>query len=279
MSNQRVINLLLLLLLRGLMMSVIMGKGCDGWVFELPRKLMTRESPESSPIPAPFQYYIETKERCSDPIAKRGCRDSTNSLTACLLSSSTSSRELFLLVQNDGEGILKVNLTITDINVTFPEIQLSKHDAKKIDVSENVEGSPSIILNTGNGSCKIEMGSKKLKVKYEPFFGHGTYLSPKNGAYLFLIALISGGACACCWFLKSSHVDGVPYQELEMERPDSHSANNVETTAGWDEGWDDDWDEIKEVKQPNGHQTANVLSDVIASRNSDAEEGRKDWDD
>jgi hypothetical protein len=33
------------------------------------------------------------------------------------------------------------------------------------------------------------------------------------------------------------------------------------------------------VKQPNGHQTANVLSDVIASRNSDAEEGRKDWDD
>lgn len=64
-----------------------------------------------------------------------------------------------------------------------------------------------------------------------------------------------------------------------MERPDSHSANNVETTEGWDEGWDDDWDEIKEVKQPNGHQTANVLSDVIASRNSDAEEGRKDWDD
>ncbi|XP_024447224.2 uncharacterized protein LOC7455237 isoform X1 [Populus trichocarpa] len=280
MSNQRVINLLILLLLRGLMMSVIMGKGCDGWVFELPRKLMTRESPEvSSPIPAPFQYYIETKERCSDPMVKRGCRDLTHNLAACLLSSSTSSRELFLLVQNDGEGILKVNLTITDIKVTFPEIQLSKHDAKKIDVSENIEGSPSIILYTGNGSCTIEMDSKKQKVKYEPFFGHGTYLSPKYGAYLFLIALISGGACACCWFLKSSHVDGVPYQELEMERPDSHSANNVETTGGWDEGWDDDWDEIKEVKQPNGHQTANVLSDVIASRNSDAEEGRKDWDD
>ncbi|KAL3565329.1 hypothetical protein D5086_033375 [Populus alba] len=272
-------NLLLLLLLRGLMMSVIMGKGCDGWVFELPRKLMTKESPESSPIPAPFQYYMETKERCSDPIDKRGCRDSTNNLTACLLSSSTSSRELFLLVQNDGEGILKVNLTITDIKVTFPEIQLSKHDAIKVSVSENVEGSPSIILNTVNGSCTIEMGSKKQKVKYEPFFGHGTYLSPKYGAYLFLIALISGGACACCWFLKSSHVDGVPYQELEMERPDSHSANNMETTEGWDEGWDDDWDEIKEVKQPNGHQTANVLSDVIASRNSDAEEGRKDWED
>lgn len=149
----------------------------------------------------------------------------------------------------------------------------------QIDVSENIEGSPSIILYTGNGSCTIEMDSKKQKVKYEPFFGHGTYLSPKYGAYLFLIALISGGACACCWFLKSSHVDGVSYQELEMERPDSHSANNVETTEGWDEGWDDDWDEIKEVKQPNGHQTANVLSDVIASRNSDAEEGRKDWDD
>jgi hypothetical protein len=119
MSNQRVINLLLLLLLRGLMMSVIMGKGCDGWVFELPRKLMTRESPEvvtpfpsislffflefliiyrfyfilfllqSSPIPAPFQYYIETKERCSDPMVKRGCRDLTHNLAACLLSSST----------------------------------------------------------------------------------------------------------------------------------------------------------------------------------------------
>ena len=46
--------------------------------------------------------------------------------------SYVASRELFLLVQNDGEGILKVNLTITDIKVTFPEIQLSKHDAKKV---------------------------------------------------------------------------------------------------------------------------------------------------
>ncbi|KAF9661426.1 hypothetical protein SADUNF_Sadunf19G0067500 [Salix dunnii] len=282
MSNQTVINLLLLL--RGLMvMSVIVGKGCDGWVFELPRKLMTRESPEvSSPIPAPSQYYIETKERCSDPIGKRGCRDLTDNITACLLSSNTSSRELFLLVQNDGEGILKVNFTMTDIKVTFPEIQLSKHDAKKIDISENVEGSPSIIVKTGNGSCMIQTGSsQEPKVKYEPFFGHGTYLSPKYGAYLFFIAMIVGGAWACCWFLKSEqHVDGVPYQELEMERPDSHSANNVETTEGWDEGWDDDWDEIKEVRQPNGHKTANVSSNVvIASRNADTEEGGKDWDD
>ncbi|KAJ6422333.1 hypothetical protein OIU84_027316 [Salix udensis] len=279
MSNQTVINLLLLL--RGLMvMGVMMGKGCDGWVFELPRKLMTKESPESSPIPAPFPYYIETKERCSDPIGKRGCRDLTDSITACLLSSSTSSRELFLLIQNDGEGILKVSFTMTNIKVTFPEIQLSKHDAKKINISEYVEGSPSIILSTGNGPCMIETrSSQEPKVKYEPFLGHGTYLSPKYGAYLFFIAMIVGGAWACWWFLKSD-VDGVPYQELEMERPDSHSANDVETTGGWDEGWDDEWDEIKEVRQPNGHKTASVSSNVvIASRNSDTEEGGKGWDD
>jgi len=56
MSNQRVINLLLL---RGLMMSVILGKGCDGWVFELPRKLMTRESPEVvTPFPSLSLFFF-----------------------------------------------------------------------------------------------------------------------------------------------------------------------------------------------------------------------------
>ncbi|KAJ6291789.1 hypothetical protein OIU76_023805 [Salix suchowensis] len=96
---------------------------------------------------------------------------------------------------------------------------------------------------------------------------------PNTEPICFFIAMIVGGAWACWWFLKSD-VDGVPYQELEMERPDSHSANDVETTGGWDEGWDDGWDEIKEVRQPNGHKTASVSSNVvIASRNSDTDEG------
>ncbi|CAK7339984.1 unnamed protein product [Dovyalis caffra] len=189
--------------------------------------------------------------------------------------------ELFLLVQNDGEGLLKVNFRISDIKVTFPEMQLPKHHAKKINISENVEGSPSIILNAGNGSCIIDMGYLEPKGEYKPFFVYDSHLSPIYGAYLlFLIVLIAGGAWACCRLLKSErHVDGVPYQELEMGQSDCHSANNVEKAEGWDESWDDEWDEIKEEKPPNGHQTANALPNGITSRNSDTDGRQKGWDD
>ena len=53
-------------------------------------------------------------------------------------SPDVASRELYLLVQNDGEGILKVSFTMTNIKVTFPEIQLSKHDAKKVQLLNTV---------------------------------------------------------------------------------------------------------------------------------------------
>ncbi|KAJ7959530.1 pollen-specific leucine-rich repeat extensin-like protein 1 [Quillaja saponaria] len=69
-----------------------------------------------------------------------------------------------------------------------------------------------------------------------------------------LASLIIGGTWACCKLAKRGwHVDGVPYQELEMGQADPITANNVETA----EGWDQDWEEINTAKSPNTRQIGN----------------------
>ncbi|XP_015575763.1 uncharacterized protein LOC8288965 isoform X1 [Ricinus communis] len=235
-------------------------------------------SPQISPSPSPQPIVALTDERCPNS-STTICHD-LNNLTACLsISSSGASKGLFLLVQNDGEEPLKVNVVISDINITFPEIQVSRQQSRKIKILAYVEGSPSIILNAGYGKCIIPIGSEG---RYSQFYKqYVIYLSPIHGVYLlFFTILIAGGAWACCKIGKNEqHTDGIRYQELEMEQPPSHSTNDEEMAGGWNQDWDDEWGEEHEVKPPNGHQTENVSGNGHNSKTSDTNGWGNDWDD
>lgn len=125
----------------------------------------------------------------------------------------------------------------------------------QINISEIIGGSQSIILNAGNGNCTIHIASPPPEDNSEKNFQWGSAnVNPTHGAYiLVLMVLIGGGAWACFELRKRGrHLDGVPYQELEMGQPEIVLAANVETKGGWDEDWDDDWDEEKAVKSPGG---------------------------
>lgn len=43
-----------------------------------------------------------------------------------------ANRELFLLVQNDGDSSLEVNVTILSDKTTFQVIEVSEHNVKKV---------------------------------------------------------------------------------------------------------------------------------------------------
>ena len=132
-------------------------------------------------------------------------------------------------------------------------------------------GSPSILLNAGNGKCIIHLGSTVPNNLLKNLPSYASHVTPTHGAYLFgLIAIIIGGTWACCRLAKKGkQIDGIPYQELEMAQPDSPTANQMETTDGWDQGWDDDWDDIKTVKSPNACQNGNASLNGFSSRSSD----------
>lgn len=188
-----------------------------------------------------------TDERCE--ISLNPCHDE-GSMTACI-KTSRGGHELLLLVQNDGESILKVKISPDNI---IPEMQIPKHQAKKINISATAISSPSIVLNAGKGDCVIHMAVAPISA---PFFATHR-VTPIHGAYLLaFLAVIIGGILAWWkWGKKRRQIDGIPYQELEMERQDSISDLNMETGAdGWDQGWDDDWDEDKAVKSPSGRNT------------------------
>ncbi|RVW42466.1 hypothetical protein CK203_070812 [Vitis vinifera] len=146
--------------------------------------------------------------------------------------------ELFLLVNNDGEGTLEVDVTISPVDSTLkdiqiPKIQIPKHQMKKV--------------------CFLSFTLVML------------YVLPQSGhpfsAHRRDMGLLQVGK-------KERQVDGVPYQELEMGQPDSLSTIHVETAEGWDRGWDDDWDEENAVKSPGGNNVANGSANGHTSKSS-----------
>lgn len=134
-------------------------------------------------------------------------------------------------------------------------------------------GSPSVLLDAGNGKCKIQLGSTVPNNLLKNLPSFATYVTPTHGAYLFgLIAVTIGGTWACCKSARKEKRDaGIPYQELEMAQPDSPTANQMEAADGWDQGWDDDWDDIETTKSPSASQHGNASLNGITSRSSDGD--------
>ncbi|CAN4095082.1 unnamed protein product [Withania somnifera] len=175
--------------------------------------------------------------------ASNKCQDEHISMTACYFPAQKGHEEPFLLILNNGENTLMLKVNVSSANTTFENIQIPKHDFKKIDISSKLGGSSSIILDPGTGNCTIVIG----RSVWQGYFN--IYVTPTNGAYLLgMTALLIGGIFICCKLRKE---DGVAYQELEMGQPEPRSSIKLEISAeGWNESWDDDWDDEKAVNSP-----------------------------
>lgn len=209
------------------------------------------------------------------------CRQ--NTLLACIQTSEIGSKELDVVVQNEGEGTLNVNLTIpTSPDNILKAFEIPDRQTKKINVSATLGKSTKIVLNAGNGDCVLQLDPPKSKADFFHLLSfYSKQVTPIYGAYLvFLVALIFGGTWACCKLRKRRSDGGVAYQELEMGLPESATAVDVVDTAeGWDEHWDDDWDEDKAVKSPGGMHVGSISANGLTSRSSKKDGWEDDWDD
>ncbi|XP_058209338.1 uncharacterized protein LOC131322149 isoform X2 [Rhododendron vialii] len=220
---------------------------------------------------------------------KETCDGSTNqcsileTLTGCIQRFETGSKDLVLLIQNEGESAVKGNITISTSLGKVMNYEIPKHQTEGISVSQTIGGNTrtKIILKSGNGECTLQMGPHQSKGDFlQRLPSYYKQLTPIYGAYLlFLIALIVGGTWACCKIRKRKRHDGVPYQELEMGVPESASAVNLEAAEGWDDGWDDDWDEDKAVRSPGGRHVGSISSSGLTARSANKDGWGNDWDD
>ncbi|XWS65572.1 hypothetical protein CRYUN_Cryun05aG0125300 [Craigia yunnanensis] len=234
-------------------------------------------SPLSSPSPSPAPG--PSNEGCW--LLLKSCRN--GSLTACIDPSSTSSKELLLLVKNDGESPLKVNVTVSHAKHTIQDQEklIAGHKIKKVYITANLGGNSSIKLDAGNLECVIRIESAASGGGIFDYIPFGTHITPINGAYLLFLTclIVIGSIWACCKRgQRGQQGDGIPYQELEMGQPDSPSANNVETTEGWEQDWDGDWDELKS-KAAIRRQMANRSANGLTSRPPKRDDRENTWDD
>ncbi|XP_057970744.1 uncharacterized protein LOC131159678 [Malania oleifera] len=209
------------------------------------------------------------------------CMD-LNKMIVCVLSFKSGSKELILLVQNDGDSTLKVNLTGISVENALKDVEILGHKTKRINTSTSVSDITEVVLNAGHGNCVLHFGSRRPPVG-NFFLRHPSYsefVTPINGAYLMLLtALVFGGTWACCKFRKRRQHGEVPYQELEMGLPESFSDANVETAEGWDQGWDDDWDNDKAATSPRERHVGSISANGLASRSPNKDGWENDWDD
>ncbi|PIN21374.1 hypothetical protein CDL12_05919 [Handroanthus impetiginosus] len=215
---------------------------------------------------------------CERPLTS--CRD--QEMHACIEVSKLGSKEVFLVVKNEGKSTLKVNINSPNyLKNDLPAFEVPEHQIKRKDISSIVGKSTELTVNSGNTKCVLHLAHPvSVDNLIQQLSFYSKQVSPMYIAYgSFLLALLFGGTWACCKLRKRSQENGIPYQELEMGLPESASGANVDATEGWDHNWDDDWDDDSAVKSPGGHQVRTVSADGLTSRSSKKDGWENDWED
>ncbi|KAK7287093.1 hypothetical protein RIF29_00127 [Crotalaria pallida] len=212
-----------------------------------------------------------TNESC-DGLNK--CKDDGD-MVACI--SFIDPKYLVVLIQNNGDGTIKVKPLVESYR---QYIEVGKHQTEKINISLISSEITQLTLTAGKGDCVLHMDTVVPK---ENFFlrlpSFDKLLTPVNGAYFLIFAvLVFGGTWGCCR-LRKKRQDEIPYQELEMALPESVSATNVESAEGWDQDWDDDWDDNVAVKSPAAHRVGSISANGLTSRSANKDGWENSWDD
>lgn len=213
------------------------------------------EQTNVSPSPSPSQGVNSassggSKLQQSCDTAARSCHH--KNITACLTYSQSGLREeVCLLVHNNGESPLHVKILILPANNTITDTELPGQHTEKINISSAVDSSSAISLTTSDGDCVIHAAAPAPENYYEKYSSYGTYINLANGAYLVVMLLIVGGILTFIKLrIRSRHLEGVPYQELEMGNSTTLDVEENEKET-WDQDWDDDWGDEKPVKSGN----------------------------
>ncbi|GFP86621.1 hypothetical protein PHJA_000805900 [Phtheirospermum japonicum] len=213
-------------------------------------------------------------EACDEVADKCDIKDYM--ITACVPFVGNGSQASYILVVNSGESSLKLNIVVRPANITMDDIIISGQELNKVNLPPNTGRNLSISLNVEKASCAIQTGA------LVPQSFHTNYLTPINGAYIFFVAALFIGVMTlvCCKLVKKKrHLDGVPYQELEMgQQEEPNPSFVIETSDGWDQNWDDnDWDEEKAVSSPGAIKKG--LENGSSLKYVDTTQWGNDWDD
>lgn len=223
------------------------------------------------------------------------CSDENKKLVACLRAAGNEMQELSILIENRGEVSLQVNITTpvflkADSNLTLGKGKSITVQVTIIDQALRNITLSKIIIDGGNGNCSLDVPNQLLNAPYKQRFFEGfsytAIITPMFGVYLLLFTVLAiGGSWMCCKLRrKRRHGDGIRYQELEMNLPESTlpittgGKPEAENMDGWDEVWDDSWEDA-EAARSSSRPMESLSSKGLASRKSNRDGWDNSWDD
>ncbi|KAL5058334.1 hypothetical protein RYX36_029938 [Vicia faba] len=197
-------------------------------------------------------------------------------MAACI--SNKDSKNLVVLLRNKGDGSIKVKLR-SDYESNLGDVEVDKNKTEKVTIKRIHSENTQLTLDAGKGDCVLHTATPIPESYFLHFPSYDKILTPINGAYFLIFAvLVFGGICACCMFRKK-HRDEIPYQELEMALPESAAATNMESAEGWDQVWDDDWDDNVAVKSPSVRHAGSISANGLTARSLNKDGWEDNWDD
>ncbi|KAH9298175.1 hypothetical protein KI387_029857 [Taxus chinensis] len=217
-------------------------------------------------------------------------------MVACLRAPGNAMQELSLLIQNKGEDSLHVDIKAPAFLKVDPlKLTLEKAKSKSVKVLmvDQVPRNVSlfkIVINGDNGACYLDVPNQLLnspsKQSFFEGFSYSAIITPMFGVYLLLFTVLAiGGSWMCCKFWgKRRHGDGIRYQELEMNLPESTlpitagRKPDAENMDGWDEVWDDSWEDA-EAARSSSRPIQSLSAKGLAARRSNKDGWDNSWDD
>ncbi|MED6110002.1 hypothetical protein PIB30_117377 [Stylosanthes scabra] len=213
-----------------------------------------------------------TAETCGD-LAK--CTDN-GGMVGCI--SKIDPTYVVVLLHNGGSDAIKVKLN--EGNVEGIAVGIEK--TEKVNITLATSGRAQLTFNAGKGDCALQMGfPKPIGNSLFRLPSYDKILTPVNGAYFLIVAVVVlGGTWGCCKLRKKRRGE-VPYQELEMAAPETAAVatNDIESAEGWDQVWDDDWDDDVAVKSPGARHVGSISANGLTSRSSNKDGWEDNWDD
>eukprot|EP01018_Ginkgo_biloba_P004444 Gb_06758 [translate_table: standard] len=217
-------------------------------------------------------------------------------MIACLRAPGNEMQELSLLIQNKGDDVLNVNITApkflkaNPISLTLEKLESKTVQVVMLDQVAKTSSFSKIVIDAGHGECILDVPNQSLhflnKQRFFEGFSYSAIITPMFGVYLLLFTVLAiGGTWMCCKFRgKRRHGDGIRYQEVEMNLPESNIPISVggkteaENADGWDEVWDDSWEDT-EAARSSSRPFQSLSSKGLAARRSNKDGWDNAWDD
>ncbi|XVF10428.1 hypothetical protein REPUB_Repub07fG0182000 [Reevesia pubescens] len=197
------------------------------------------------------------------------CMDNNKRFAACLRVPGNESPDLSLLIQNKGNGPLKIKISAPAfVQLEETNVELQEKEDRKLKVSIKTSGTENlIVLKDGAGECNLDFKDFTMHYSVRSYVNFLSQTPTTTFIFVAAILILASGWMCMSFRQRVLTRIGLKYQKLDMKLPVSGGAKpEPDVNDGWDNSWGDNWDDEEAPMTLSMPVTPTLSSKGLASR-------------